>query len=81
MVLISVDIDHEACEELMRSCGFSTQADAINYALRSQVKQRRALEGARARAETRMTPEEIESHRGIGWEGDLEEMRGGHRSL
>ena len=79
MVLVNVDIDQQACEELMRLCGYSTHAEAINAALRTQVKHSRALQGARL-PKRRMTPEEIESYRGIGWEGDLDEMRGGWRS-
>ena len=80
MVLINVDIDQEACEELMRLYGFATQAEAINFALRTQAQEGKAFERARARPRKRMTPEEIESYRGIGWEGDLDEMRGGRRS-
>ena len=77
MVRIDVDIDHDACEELMRICGFLTQSDAINFALRTQAKQRRAMEEARARARERMSPEEFRAMRAIGWGEDLDEMHGG----
>ena len=80
MVRIDVDIDNQACEELMRLYGFSTQAEAINFALRTQAKQRRTMEEHRARARERMSPEEIRAMRAIGWDEDLYEMRGGRGS-
>ena len=75
MVRIDVDIDQEACEELMRLCGFSTQDEAINFALRTQAEQRRKMEEARARVLA--NPEEMEALRKIGWSEDLYEMGGG----
>ena len=80
MALINVDIDQEACEELMRLYDFSSQAQAINFALRTLVKNPTTLDETRPRRRKPMSPEEIEAFRGIGWEGDLDEMRGGRRS-
>ena len=75
MVRMDVDIDQEACEELMRLCGFSTQAEAINFALRTQARLRRKMEEARARVLA--NPKEMEALRKIGWSEDLYEVRGG----
>ena len=75
MVRMDVDIDQEACEELMRLCGFSTQAEAINFALRTQAGQRRRMEEARARILA--NPKEMEAIRGIGWEEGFYEMHDG----
>lgn len=61
----NIDIDDEACAEVMRQQGFKTKRDAVNYALRQQVN--------------KMTIEEALAMRGTGWEGDLDEMRSGNR--
>ena len=59
---INVDIDDRACAEVMRHYGFATKREAINYALRALAAESRPIIQAR-------------SLRGIGWEGDLDEMR------
>ena len=58
----NVDIDDEACAEVMRRYGLKTKREAVNLALRTMAGEKASLEEARAM-------------RGIGWEGDLDEMR------
>ena len=60
----NIDIDDRACAEVMRRYQFSTKRQAINFALRTVAAEPASLDEAR-------------SLRGIGWEGDLEEMRSG----
>jgi Arc/MetJ family transcription regulator len=60
----NIEIDDELIERAMQRYGFRTKREAVDYALRRIV--RRPL-----------TPEEFLSFEGIGWEGDLEEMRRG----
>ena len=67
MVRTNVDIDDKACAEVMRRYQFSTKREAINFALRTMAAEPASLEEAR-------------SLRGIGWEGDLDEMRSGRLS-
>ena len=62
MSRITVDVDEEACAEVMRQHGCITQEDAINFALR-----RVAIRP--------LTIEEAHAMEGIGWVGDLDEMR------
>ena len=62
MTRTNVDIDDQACAEVMRRYQLRTKREAINFALRSLAGE--ALSIAEARA-----------LRGIGWEGDLEAMR------
>ena len=62
MAHLTLDIDDEACAEVMRRYGLSTQGEAINLALRKLADERASLEEARAM-------------RGSGWEGDLDAMR------
>ena len=62
MAYLTLDIDDEACAEVMRRYGLSTQGEAINLALRKLADERASLEEARAM-------------RGSGWEGDLDAMR------
>jgi Arc/MetJ family transcription regulator len=64
MVRANVDIDDQACAEVMRRYGIATQREAINFALRTLATKPMSVEEARAL-------------RGIGWEGDLDEMRSG----
>jgi len=61
----NIDIDDEACAEVMRQQGFATKREAVNYALRQLVN--------------KMTLEEALAMQGTGWEGDLDEMRSGNR--
>lgn len=62
MSRLTVDIDEEACAELMRRYGLATKSEAINFALRRLAGER-------------MTVEEARAMEGSGWEGDLDEMR------
>ncbi len=61
----NVDIDEQACAEVMRRYQLATKREAINFALRTVAAERASLEEARAM-------------RGSGWEGDLDELRGTH---
>ena len=56
MVRTNVNIDDEACAEVMRRYGFTTKRQAINFALRTLAVEPLSLDEARAL-------------RGIGWEG------------
>ena len=58
----NVDIDDQACAEVMRRYQLATKSEAVNFALRTQAAEPVSVDEARAL-------------RGIGWEGDLEEMR------
>ena len=63
MARTNVDVDDEACAEVMRRYRLTTKREAVNFALRSLAAEPLSLEEAR-----RM--------RGTGWDGDLGEMRG-----
>ncbi len=63
MARTNVDVDDEACAEVMRRYRLTTKREAVNFALRSLAAEPLSLEEAR-----RM--------RGSGWDGDLDEMRG-----
>ena len=65
MARTNVDIDEQACAEVMRRFQLATKREAINFALRTVAAERASLEEARAM-------------RGSGWEGDLDELRGSH---
>lgn len=58
----NVDIDEQACAEIMRRYQFATKREAVNFALRTVAGERASLDEALA----------LE---GSGWEGDLDEMR------
>ncbi len=58
----NIDIDEEACAEVMRRYQFTTKKEAVNFALRLLAAEPLSLKEARAL-------------RGSGWEGDLDEMR------
>ena len=62
MSRVTLDIDDEACAEVMRRYGLATKRDAVNYALRTLAAAPASLDEARAM-------------RGSGWEGDLDAMR------
>ncbi len=64
MARTNVNIDDKACAEVMRRYQFSTKREAINFALKTLAAEPASLDEAR-------------SLRGIGWEGDLDEMRSG----
>ena len=58
----NVDIDEQACAEVMRRYQLSTKSEAVNFALRTLAAEPVSVDEARAL-------------RGIGWEGGLDEMR------
>lgn len=62
MAHTNIDIDDQACAEVMRRYQLSTKREAINFALRTLAAQPASVDEAR-------------SMRGIGWEGDLGLMR------
>ena len=62
MARTNIDIDEDACAEVMRRFQLESKRDAVNFALRSLAAEPLSLEKARAM-------------RGSGWDGDLEEMR------
>lgn len=66
MARTNVDIDESACRVVMERYNLRTKRDAVNHALRTLAAEPLSLEDAR-------------SLRGSGWEGDLDEMRGGDR--
>jgi Arc/MetJ family transcription regulator len=59
----NIEIDDELVGEVMRRYGLGSKREAVDFALR--------------KAAPRITPEDIDALRGIGWEGDLEQMRRG----
>ena len=63
----NVDIDDDACAEVMRRYRLATKREAVNYALRALAAEPLGVDDARRL-------------RGSGWEGDLEEMRSGRAS-
>ena len=62
MARTNVDIDDQACAEVMRRYQLPTKREAINFALRTLAAEPASVDEAR-------------SLRGIGWEGDLDLMR------
>ena len=62
MALTDIDIDDQACAEVMRRYCLATKREAVNFALRTLATEALSVEEARAL-------------RGIGWEGNLESMR------
>jgi len=60
----NIDIDDELLAETMRITGQKTKKGAIEEAMR-QLSERQRRRDA------------IENLRGIGWEGNLDELRGG----
>lgn len=58
----NIDIDDELVAEAMRRYNLKTKREAVDLALRRLVG-------------PKVTTEDILSLRGIGWEGDLDEMR------
>jgi Arc/MetJ family transcription regulator len=60
----NIDIDDEACTEVMRRYRLASKREAVNLALRTLAAEPLTVEEARAL-------------RGAGWEGDLEAMRAG----
>ena len=62
MARTNIDIDDEACAEVMRRYQLGTKRDAVNLALKMV-------------AGDPMTVEEALQMQGTGWDGDLDEMR------
>ncbi len=60
----NVNIDDEACAEIMRRYRLTSKREAINLALR-------------ALAAEPLDVNEAKQLRGSGWDGDLDEMRSG----
>ena len=58
----NVDIDDQACAEVMRRYRMVSKREAINFALRTLAAETASVDEARAL-------------RGVGWDGDLEAMR------
>jgi len=64
MARTNIDIDDDACTAVMVRFGLSSKRDAVNLALR------------RLAAEP-LSQADAQALRGSGWDGDLDEMRGG----
>ena len=64
MARTNIDIDDEACTEVMRRYRLATKREAVNLALRMV-------------AEEPLGPDEAKELRGSGWDGDLDEVRSG----
>jgi Arc/MetJ family transcription regulator len=60
----NIDIDDEACLEVMRRYQLATKREAVNFALRTLAVEPLSIDNAR-------------QLRGSGWEGNLDEMRTG----
>lgn len=58
----NIDIDDDACAEVMRRYHLTTKRDAVNFALR-------------ALAAEPLTVDEARRLRGSGWNGELDAMR------
>lgn len=63
MARTNIDLDMDAVRRVMERYGLETMREAVNYAL-NRVAPRAA------------THEEFLAAEGIGWDGDLEQMRG-----
>ena len=59
----NIDIDDELIAEVMRRFGFRTKREAVNHALRELYIEP-------------MSREQMLEMEGVGWDGDLDEMRG-----
>ncbi len=82
MLRINVDIDDQACAEVMRRYQLATKSEAINFTLRTLAAEAASLEAmsvreaaAGAAAAELGSVKEARALRGIGWEGDLDAMR------
>lgn len=62
MARTNIDIDEDACREVMDRFQLATKREAVNLALRRLAGEALDLDDARAL-------------RGSGWEGDLDDMR------
>ena len=64
MARTNIDIDDEACAEVMRHYQLASKREAVNFALKSLAGEVLELDEARRL-------------RGSGWDGELDELRGG----
>ena len=64
MTRTNIDIDDDACAEVMRRYCLATKREAVNFALRTLAAEPLGIDEARRL-------------RGSGWDGDLEELRSG----
>ena len=62
MARTNIDIDEEACAEVMRRYQLETKREAVNFALNAVAGEPLSLK-------------EAKKLRGSGWDGDLDEMR------
>ncbi len=62
MARTNVDVDSEACAEVMRRYHLTTKREAINFALRTLAAEPLGIDEARGL-------------RGSGWQGELDELR------
>lgn len=62
MARTSIDVDDELVAEVMRRYGVTTKKEAVNFALRRLVG-------------VPLTRDFLMSLEGIGWEGDLDDIR------
>ena len=67
MTRTNIDIDDELVTAAMRKYGLHTRKEAVHLALRRLVG-------------TPLAEDFLRDLEGIGWDGDLEEMRGGSAS-
>ena len=58
----NIDIDEDACAEVMRRYNLTTKRDAVNFALRTLAAEP-------------LTVDEARGLRGSGWDGDLDVIR------
>ncbi len=62
MARTNIDVDDELVAEVMRRYGVTTKKEAVNFALRQLVG-------------VPLTRDFLMSLEGIGWEGDLDDIR------
>lgn len=62
MARMNIDVDDELVAEVMRRYGVTTKKEAVNFALRQLVG-------------VPLTRDFLMSLEGIGWEGDLDDIR------
>ena len=70
MAHVNIEIDEAACAKIMERYKLASKEAAINFALRWMAGEPIPPDPAK-----RMTREEIDALRGIGWEGDLDLIR------
>ena len=62
MTRTNIDIDDDACQQVMERYHLTSKREAVNFALRSLAAEPLGLDDARRL-------------RGSGWEGDLDQLR------